>query len=207
VPSPGVLFGGSDESDFYSTMDISTCLTKTSLAPGETCTFGIRFARPSAGTSNDTAKVGEVVVSLTGTAATLVVAPTSLDFGVIAVNTASAPKYLTVTNTASNANLHSVIAGYGLVDAPAGMSIDGSGIITWTPGQSQSPGTNTIVTVVTNSNPYDQLNPQLTATNSFTVIVTEVNSAPVLPVQTNRILTAARRWIIRSSNTPGRRIL
>jgi hypothetical protein len=88
---------------------------------------------------------------------------------------------LTVTNTATNSNIHSVITGYGLVNPPAGMVISASGIITWTPSQSQSPGTNVITTVVTNSNPYDLVNPQLTATNIITVNVTEMNVAPALP--------------------------
>src|SRR5207248_2078003 len=34
----------------------------------------------------------------------------------------------------------------------------------------------------------DNGSPPLSATNSFTVVVTEVNSAPVLPVQTNRTI-------------------
>ena len=89
---------------------------------------------------------------------------------------------LTVTNTASNANIHSTVVGYALVNPPAGAAVDADGIITWTPGQSQSPSTNTITTVVTNANPYDLVNPHLTATNSFTVIVREVNVAPALPV-------------------------
>src|SRR5208337_3424338 len=70
---------------------------------------------------------------------------------------------LTVTNTATNANIHSTITGYALVNPPAGAVIDANGIITWTPSQNQSPGTNTITTVVTNTNPYDLVNPQLTA--------------------------------------------
>ena len=89
---------------------------------------------------------------------------------------------LTVNNTATNFNIHSTITGYALVNPPTNMVISASGIITWTPAQAQSPGTNTITTVVTNSNPYDLVNPHLTATNSFTVIVKEVNVAPVLPV-------------------------
>ena len=36
--------------------------------------------------------------------------------------------------------------------------------------------------MVTNTNPYDLVNPNLTATNSFTVVVREVNVAPALPV-------------------------
>ena len=94
---------------------------------------------------------------------------------------------LTVNNTATNFNIHSTITGYALVSPPGGMSISPGGIITWSPSQNQSPGTNTITTIVTNSNPYDLVNPQLTATNSFTVIVKEVNVAPSLPAiaQTN----------------------
>ncbi len=89
---------------------------------------------------------------------------------------------LTVTNTATNANIHSTIIGYRLVNPPTNMVINASGVITWTPAQAQSPSTNTIITIVTNSNPYDVVNPQLMATNSFVVIVKEVNVAPVLPV-------------------------
>jgi plastocyanin len=88
---------------------------------------------------------------------------------------------LTVTNTATNFNINSTITGYALVSPPAGMSISASGVITWTPAQSQSHSTNSITTIVTNSNPYDLVNPQLTATNIFMVVVKEVNTAPVLP--------------------------
>jgi hypothetical protein len=88
---------------------------------------------------------------------------------------------LTVTNTATNANIHSTIAGYRLVSPPSGMSISASGVITWTPQQTNSPSTNTITTIVTNSNPFDLVNPSLTSTNQFTVIVKEVNVAPTLP--------------------------
>jgi hypothetical protein len=92
---------------------------------------------------------------------------------------------LVVTNTAAEPNIHSVTTGYALINPPAGATIDTNGIITWAPGQSQSPGTNALVTVVSNSNPYDAVNPQLATTNSFTVIVNEVNVAPVLPVQSD----------------------
>jgi hypothetical protein len=78
---------------------------------------------------------------------------------------------LTVTNTATNANIHSTITGYTLVSPPSNMVISASGIITWTPAQAQSPSTNTITIIVTNSNPYDLVNQHLSATNSFTVIV------------------------------------
>jgi hypothetical protein len=92
---------------------------------------------------------------------------------------------LVVTNAAGEPNIHSVTTGYGLINPPAGATIDTNGIITWTPGQNQSPGTNLITTVVTNSNPYDSVSPQLVATNSFTVVVNEVNMAPVLQAQSD----------------------
>ena len=90
---------------------------------------------------------------------------------VIPTQTINELTLLTVTNTATNSNIHATILGYGLVGSPTNMSISTSGIIIWTPAQNQSPSTNTITTVVTNSDPFDLVNPQLTATNSFTVIV------------------------------------
>ncbi len=50
---------------------------------------------------------------------------------------------LTVTNTASETNIHATL-GYALVNPPAGAAIDANGIITWTPSQTQSPSTNTL---------------------------------------------------------------
>jgi hypothetical protein len=98
---------------------------------------------------------------------------------------------LTVTSSATNFNIHSTIAGYALLNPPTNMVISASGIITWTPAQTQSPGTNLITAIVTNSNPYDLVNPQLTSTNQFTVIVKEVNvpaTLPVIATQTNTLL-------------------
>jgi len=101
---------------------------------------------------------------------------------VIAIQNVNELALLSVTNSATNSNIHSTITGYALVSPPSGMVISAGGVITWTPAQTQSPSTSTITTVVTNSNPYDLINPQLTATNTFTVIVKEVNVAPTLPV-------------------------
>jgi hypothetical protein len=90
---------------------------------------------------------------------------------VIAPQTVTALKLLTVTNTAAEPNIHATV-GYTLVGAPSGMGIDGNGIITWTPSQAESPSTNLIVTVATSTNTLDQVNPHLSATNSFSVVVT-----------------------------------
>ena len=96
---------------------------------------------------------------------------------VIADQTVNELTLLTVTNTATETNIHATL-GYGLVNPPAGAAINTNGIITWTPSQNQSPGTNTLTTVVTSTDPYDLINPQLSATNSFMVIV---NAAVVVP--------------------------
>jgi hypothetical protein len=87
---------------------------------------------------------------------------------------------LTVTNTATEPNIHALTTGYALISPPAGMSISTNGIIAWTPSQAQGPSTNTITTVVTNNDVFDLVNPVLTATNSFTVIVTGGSTTPVI---------------------------
>jgi hypothetical protein len=56
-------------------------------------------------------------------------------------------------------------------------------VITWTPSQNQSPGTYTLTTVVINTDPYDLVNPQLSATNSFTVTVNNSSSVPAPMIQ------------------------
>jgi len=84
---------------------------------------------------------------------------------------------LTITNAAT----HPRAVNYVLVSAPVGMQIDAAGVITWTPTESDGPATNLVETAV-----IDPLNTALAATNAFTLIVAEVNVAPVLPSQTNR---------------------
>ncbi len=98
---------------------------------------------------------------------------------------------LTITNTASDADLPANVLTYQLVNAPVGAVIDANGVITWTPTEAQGPVTNTLTTVVSDG--------ALSATNSFTVSVTEVNVAPVLPVQTNR--TMAELTLLTLTNT------
>jgi hypothetical protein len=60
---------------------------------------------------------------------------------------------------------------YQLIAAPSGVSIDANGIISWTPTLVQSASTNVITTVVTDYNPWAVNNQRMSATNSFTIIV------------------------------------
>ena len=94
---------------------------------------------------------------------------------------------LTVTNTAGEPNIHSVTAGYALT-GPTGSTIDTNGVIRWTPTVLQVPGVYTFTTVVSNSNPYDVVNPRLSATNSFTVTVNAIHNGPVLGVVSNQVV-------------------
>src|SRR5262249_38764552 len=62
---------------------------------------------------------------------------------------------------------------YQLVSPPAGVQIDSTGIITWTPTEAQGPGVYNIKTVATDSGI-----PAISVTNTFSVTVNEGNSAP-----------------------------
>ena len=86
---------------------------------------------------------------------------------IIAPQTVNEQVTLTVTNTATEPNIHAITTGYGLIGPLSGMTISSNGIFTWTPGQTQSPGNYTVTVVVTNSDTNDTVNPVLTATNSF----------------------------------------
>ena len=85
---------------------------------------------------------------------------------------------LTVTNSASDADLPANTLTFSLVSAPAGMNLDSStGVLTWTPTEAQGPSTNLITVRVT-----DNGEPQSSDTKSFTVVVNEANSAPTMTV-------------------------
>jgi hypothetical protein len=103
---------------------------------------------------------------------------------------------LVVTNTATDTDIPANTLAYALVAAPAGATISASGIITWTPNEAQGPGPYTLTTVVT-----DNGAPPLSATNSFAVTVTEVNSAPFLPVQTNRTIVELTTLLVTNTAT------
>jgi hypothetical protein len=104
----------------------------------------------------------------------------ALALPLIGTQTVNELTLLTVTNTTAESNTESS-PGYALVDPPAGMAIDTNGVITWTPQQNQSPSTNLVMTVATSANPSNPASPPLSVTNTFTVIVIEVNVAPILP--------------------------
>jgi hypothetical protein len=90
----------------------------------------------------------------------------------------------------------SLTVTYQLAAAPAGASIDANGIITWTPAEGQGPSTNVFTTIAT-----DNASPPSSATNSFSVVVNEINLPPVLPLQTNRTLASTASLVVTNTAT------
>src|SRR5439155_1580023 len=92
---------------------------------------------------------------------------------------------LTVTNSASDADVPPNTLTFSLVSAPVGVNLDRSEERrVWTQSETQGPSTNLITVRVT-----DNGVPPLSVTSSFMVIVSEANSAPVLTVPTDQTIT------------------
>ncbi len=116
---------------------------------------------------------------------------------------------LTVTNTATDTNLNVTLSynviltidtnamnakGWPLtyVTTIPSPVISSNGIITWTPSEAQGPGVYIITTIVT-----DNGVPPASATNSFSVTVNEVNTAPFWPLNpTNYTLIALSTLVV-----------
>jgi hypothetical protein len=103
---------------------------------------------------------------------------------------------LTVTNTATDSDIPANVLSYVLLAPPAHAAIDGNGVITFTPDEGQGPGVYELTTVAT-----DNGTPPLSATNTITVTVNEVNSAPVLPAQSNLTVNAGATVTVTNSAT------
>ena len=82
-------------------------------------------------------------------------------------------------------------------DAPIGAAINATnGVFTWIPTEAQGPGTYPIKVRVT-----DDGSPPLSATNTFTVTVNEVSSAPVLAGISNQAVEEGRELVITALTT------
>ena len=85
-----------------------------------------------------------------------------------------------MTNAASDIDCPPNEMTYTLENPPEGASIDSNGVITWTPTEAQGPGAYTIKTIVTDYNPLALINQRLSATNTFQLVINEINIAPSL---------------------------
>jgi len=95
-----------------------------------------------------------------------------------------------------SSNSNPVLLSYHLVDPPAGATIDNSGIIRWTPTEAQGPGANQIVTIVN-----DNALPPSIGSNSFNVVVREVNTAPLLPDQPDQTIVGTSPLVLSNAAT------
>ena len=100
--------------------------------------------------------------------------------------TANEATLITFTAHAADGDLPAQTLAYSLdAGAPAGANVNASsGVFAWTPTEAQGPSTNTITIRVT-----DNGTSALSDAKSFTVIVNEVNQAPVLTGITNRTVS------------------
>ncbi len=88
---------------------------------------------------------------------------------------------LAITNSATDTNLPAQTLTFALAtNAPAGATITTNGIFTWTPTFAQSPSTNLINVIVTDSG-----TPSLSTTQTFSVTVLQSNLPPALTAISN----------------------
>src|SRR5204863_339138 len=91
---------------------------------------------------------------------------------------------LSVSASATDADIPANSLTFALVSAPTGMTINpATGAISWTSTEAQGPSTNVVRVRVT-----DNGVPALSVTNTFKVIVNEVNLAPVLTVPADQTI-------------------
>jgi hypothetical protein len=101
---------------------------------------------------------------------------------------------LVFTNSATDTNGDSLTFSLD-PGAPAGAGVNPTtGVFSWTPTEAQGPATNSITVRVT-----DNGSPPLSATNTFSVVVNEVNQAPVLTAISNRTVYAGMTLTITNS--------
>lgn len=93
----------------------------------------------------------------------------------IANQTASEGTLLSFAVSAADTDAPSQTLTYELQNAPAGASISSSGVFTWTPSETQAPLSQTVTVIVS-----DNGTPVLTATRTFQLASTEINSAPTV---------------------------
>ena len=102
---------------------------------------------------------------------------------------------VTVTASATDADLPAQTLTYSLVTAPMGATIVATtGVFTWTPGEDDGPGTHPVTIRVTDSG-------GATAETSFTITVTEGNAAPVLAAISNQSVAEGSPVAVTASAT------
>jgi hypothetical protein len=99
-----------------------------------------------------------------------------------------------VTNTAADTDIPVWPLHYALLSAPQDASIDGNGIIRWTPSESQALSTNIIVTSVSDQ-PASGDGASISATNQFSIVIARLPAqAPIIESITISNQVALLSW-------------
>jgi hypothetical protein len=103
---------------------------------------------------------------------------------------------LTFTNSASDLDIPANLLTFSFVSgAPTNATLNSnSGVFSWTPNEAQGPSTNLIAIKVS-----DNGSPNLSATQTFTVVVLETNSPPVLSPIANQTVIEGQVLVISNS--------
>lgn len=102
-----------------------------------------------------------------------------------------------ITLSATDDDVPANIIAWSVIAPPTGLTINpATGAIAWTPTEAQGPSTNTIQVVAT-----DNGSPAMSTTNSFQLIVKEVNTAPQLLTITNQTLHFEQRLLVQAVAT------
>jgi hypothetical protein len=100
---------------------------------------------------------------------------------------------LSISAAATDPDVPTNTLTFALVAPPSGAAIGASsGLITWTPTEAQGSNTYTLTVTVTDTNAAAVNAKSLSVTNSFTVVVNEVNSAPSVDAMINRTVNAGQ---------------
>ncbi|MEN9675702.1 MAG: hypothetical protein RIS76_1598, partial [Verrucomicrobiota bacterium] len=89
------------------------------------------------------------------------------------------------TLPATDPDLPAQTLSRSLVSGPAGLTVSAAGVLAWAPGETFGGTTNLVTVAVT-----DNGSPALSATNSFRIVVREVNQAPLFPAVPDQIGSA-----------------
>jgi hypothetical protein len=85
---------------------------------------------------------------------------------------------------------------YSIISGPDGVTVSPEGTLRWVPSEAQGPSTNTLVVRVT-----DDGTPALSTTQSYSVVVREVNSVPLLRPVPQQVIEELAEWELRLSAT------
>jgi hypothetical protein len=118
--------------------------------------------------------VSNAVGVVLSASAALTVGNTAPTFAPVANPVVNVGAYLSVSNVATDPDVPAQTLTYSLLTGPAGSAVDTSGTFTWRPTVSFAGTTNLVQVVVT-----DNGTPNLSATNSFSVIVNPLTAPSV----------------------------